>query len=107
MLSRAHDGSITKWLSADLLAAPMIHRRAGVPMMIYLGKPGSGPQMPIELTGTFTDPGVVGEKTVGKPIGQRTVIRIESADRHVFELYFAPPGGKEQLAMRAVYTRVE
>jgi hypothetical protein len=78
-----------------------------VPMMIYLGKPGSGARMPIELTGTFTDPGVVSEKTLGKPIEQRTVIRIESDDHHVFELYFTPPGGKEQLAMRASYTRVE
>src|SRR5262245_43498085 len=69
-----------------------------VPMMIYLGKPGSGDQLPIEMTGVFTDQGVVSEQTVGKPIGQRTVIRIESPDRHIFELYFTPPGGKEQLA---------
>ncbi len=78
-----------------------------VPMMIYLGKPGSGDQMPIEVTGVFTDQGVVSEQTVGKPIGQRTVIRIESHDRHVFELYFTPPGGKEQLALRSVYTRIQ
>src|SRR5262245_40610991 len=77
-----------------------------VPMMIYLGKPGSGDQMPIEVTGVFTDQGVVSEQTLGKPIGQRTVIRIESPDRHVFELYFTPPGGKEQLALYAVYTRI-
>ena len=30
-----------------------------VPMMIYLGKPGSGARTPIELTGVFTDQGVV------------------------------------------------
>jgi hypothetical protein len=77
-----------------------------VPMMIYLGKPGSGEQMPIEVTGVFTDQGVVSEQTVGKPIGQRTVIRIESHERHIFELYFTPPGGKEQLALRSVYTRI-
>ena len=65
-----------------------------VPMMIYLGKPGSGEQMPIEVTGVFTDQGVVSEQTVGKPVRQRTVIRIESNDRHVSELYFTPPGGK-------------
>ena len=41
------------------------------------------------------------------PVGQRTVIRIESDDRHVFELYFTPPGGKEQLALRTVYTRIK
>jgi quinol monooxygenase YgiN len=75
-------------------------------MMIYLGKPGSGKKLPIELTGVFTDQGVVNEDTVGKPVGQRTVIRIESNDRHVYELYFTPPGGKEQLADRSVYTRV-
>jgi quinol monooxygenase YgiN len=75
-------------------------------MMIYLGKPGSGNKLPIDMTGVFTDQGVVNEDTVGKPIGQRTVIRIESNDRHVYELYFTPPGGKEQLADRSVYSRV-
>jgi quinol monooxygenase YgiN len=75
-------------------------------MMIYLGKPGTGKKMPIDLTGVFTDQGVVNEQTVGKSVGMRTVIRIESKDRHVFELYFTPPGAKEQLADRSVYTRV-
>ena len=50
--------------------------------------------MPIDLTGVFTDQGVVNEQTVGKSVGMRTVIRIESKDRHVFELYFTPPGAK-------------
>ena len=54
----------------------------------------------------FTDQGVVNERTVGKPVAQRTVIRIENNDRHVYELYFTPPEGKEQLADRSVYTRV-
>ena len=63
--------------------------------------------MPIELTGVFTDQGVVSEQTVGKPVGQRTVVRIENNDRHVFELYFKPPKGKEQLALRMVYTRIK
>jgi hypothetical protein len=76
-----------------------------VPMMIYLGKPVSGKRTTIELTGVFTDQGVVNEQTVGKPVGQRTVIRIESNDRHVFELYFTPPRAEELLAMRLVYTR--
>jgi hypothetical protein len=76
-------------------------------MMIYLGKPGSGAQMPIEVAGVFTDQGLVNEQTVGKPVGQRTVISIESNDRHVFDLYFTPPGGKKQLAMRLVYTRIK
>jgi hypothetical protein len=78
-----------------------------VPMMIYLGKPGSGAEMPIEVTGVFTDQGVVNEDTVGRPVAQRTVIRIDDDDRHVFELYFTPPGGKEQLALRSAYTRVK
>jgi Protein of unknown function (DUF1579) len=78
-----------------------------VPMMIYLGKPGSGNRMPIEMTGVFTDQGVVSEQTVGKPVVRRTLIRIESNDRHVFELYFTPPEGKEQLAPRMVYTRIK
>ena len=78
-----------------------------VPMMIYFGKPGSGERMPIDMSGVFTDQGVVGEGTVGKSVGQRTVFRIEGPDRHVSELYFTPPGGKEQLAMRMVYTRAK
>jgi quinol monooxygenase YgiN len=78
-----------------------------VPMMIYLGKPGSGERMPIDVSGVFTDQGVVSEPTVGKPVVQRTVIRIESNDRQVSELYFTPPGGKPQLALRLVYTRSE
>ena len=40
------------------------------------------------------------------PVVQRTVIRIEGNDRNVSELYFTPPGGKEQLALRLVYTRI-
>ena len=63
--------------------------------------------MPIEVTGSFTDQGVVGEASVGKAVGQRTLIRIESPDRQVSELYFTPPGAKEQLAMRMVFTRVK
>jgi quinol monooxygenase YgiN len=75
-------------------------------MMIYLGKPGSGEEKPIDVAGVFTDQGVVSEGTVGKAVKMRTVIGIETNDRHVFELYFTPPGGKEQLADRSVYTRV-
>jgi hypothetical protein len=59
------------------------------------------------VTGVFTDQGVVNEQTVGKAVVQRTVIRIESNDRHVSELYFTPPGMREQLAMRLVYTRIK
>ena len=76
-------------------------------MMYYLGKLRSGVSMPIEVSGVFTDQGVVNEQTVGKSVRQRTVIRIESNDQHTFELYFTPPGGKEQLADRSVYTRIK
>jgi Protein of unknown function (DUF1579) len=77
-----------------------------VPMMFFRSAPGSGAKMPVELTGTFTDQGIVNETTVGKPIGMRTLIRIEGPDRHVSELYFTPPDGKEQLAMRMQFTRM-
>jgi hypothetical protein len=77
-----------------------------VPMMIYLGKPGSGERMPIDVSGVFTDQGVVSEQTVGKPVVQRTIFRIESDERHVSELYFTPPGGEERLALRMVYIRI-
>jgi hypothetical protein len=53
----------------------------------------------------FTDQGVAGEAYAGKSIPMRTVIRIESNDRHTIELYFTRPGDKERLATRAVYTR--
>jgi hypothetical protein len=76
-------------------------------MMRYLGKPGSEEKMPIDMTGVFTDQGVVNEHTVGKSVGQRAVIIIENNDRHTFELYFTPPGGKEQLVDRSVYTRTK
>ena len=75
-------------------------------MMIYLGAPRTGPATPISMSGVFTDQGVFGEQTAGKPVGMRTVIRIESGDRHVFELYFTPPVEQELLVDRKVYTRV-
>ena len=78
-----------------------------VPMMIYFSEPGVSERQSIDLTGVFTDQGVLGEKTVGQTVVQRTVFRIESNDRHICELYFTPPGGKEQLALRFVHTRVE
>ena len=75
-------------------------------MMTYMGATGSGPKLPITMDGVFTDQGVAGEETVGKRVGIQTVIRIDSDDRHVFELYFKRPGGKEVLALRSVYVRV-
>jgi len=34
------------------------------------------------------------------------VIRIESNDRHVFDIYFTLPGGEEILVDRKVYSRM-
>ncbi|MES2069195.1 MAG: DUF1579 family protein [Pseudomonadota bacterium] len=74
-------------------------------MMSYASKKGSGPVTTISLNGVFTDQGVAGEAYAGKAIRMRTLIRIESNDRHTIELYFTRPGDKERLATRAVYTR--
>lgn len=74
-------------------------------MMSYASAAGSGPQTTISLTGVFTDQGVAGEAYAGKSIPMRTLIRIDSNDRHTIELYFTRPGDKERLATRAVYTR--
>ena len=76
-------------------------------MMYYAGKPGSTSKSPIIMTGVFTDQGVAGEASVGKSVDMRTVIKIEGPDRHVIELYFTPPGKKEILAQRAIYTRAK
>lgn len=75
-------------------------------LMSYLGVPASGPQAPIIMSGVFTDQGWLGEANVGKPVAMRTVIRIESNDRHVFEIYFTLPGGEEILVDRKVYSRM-
>ncbi|BDI28760.1 hypothetical protein CCAX7_008110 [Capsulimonas corticalis] len=75
-------------------------------MMTYKGAQNSGAKTgDIVMRGEFTDAGLLGDKSVGKTIKQRTVIHILSPDRHVFDLYFTPPGGKERLIDHAVYTR--
>jgi uncharacterized protein DUF1579 len=86
-----------EWVTVDAINATM---------MTYRGKPGAGPTTPISMTGAFTDQGVSGAQNVGKSVGMRTVIRIESDVRHIVELYFTPPGGKEVLADRSTYTRI-
>ena len=96
------------WLGYDNMAAryewvTIDETNAG--MMRYVSRTGSGPRTRIDLFGTFVDQGVAGEAFVGKTVPMRTVIRIEGPDRHVIELYFTPPGRKEALATRAVYTR--
>lgn len=75
-------------------------------MMNYKGVKNSGKARgDIVMSGEFTDQGIFGSASVGKTIGQRTVIKIESSDRNVIELYFTPPGKKERLADRSIYTR--
>ena len=75
-------------------------------MMTYKGTKGSAPATgDIVMTGEFTDQGVLGDSYAGKTVAQRTAIKIESPDRHVFDLYLTPPGEKERLASRAIYIR--
>jgi len=76
-------------------------------MMSYTGDKASGTKMPIVMSGVFTDQGVAGEESVGKTVAMRTLIRVETKDRHVVELYFTPPRKREVLATRMVYTRME
>ncbi|MER7500534.1 DUF1579 family protein [Nonomuraea pusilla] len=59
----------------------------------------------LSIPGSFTDPGILGPKYLGKTIPMRTVIKIRSNDRHTFEIYFTPPGRPERLVDRVVYTR--
>lgn len=75
-------------------------------MMTYKGARGSASlRGEIVMSGEFTDQGVLGDAYAGKTIRQKTVIKVESFDRHIFELYFTPPGEKERLVARAVYSR--
>jgi len=85
-----------EWVTQDAVNANM---------MIYLGAPGSGPSHPISMVGTFTDQGILGEASVGKAIGQRTVITIQDPDHHQIDLYFTPPDSTERLVDRKVYVR--
>jgi hypothetical protein len=75
-------------------------------MMTYKGaKDSAKPDGEIVMSGEFTDQGVLGDSYAGKTIRQRTVIKIESPDRHVIDVYFTPPGEKERMAARGIYTR--
>ncbi|WP_197093706.1 DUF1579 family protein [Nonomuraea sp. SBT364] len=57
----------------------------------------------LSLPGEFTDPGILGPRYRGKSIPMRTVITL--GKRPTFDLYFTPPGQKERLVDRVVYTR--
>jgi hypothetical protein len=74
-------------------------------MMIFLGIPGSGPQIPITMIGSFTDQGILGDSVAGQLVGQRTVIAIQDDDHHRIDLYLTPPGGEERLVDRKVFIR--
>ena len=82
-------------------------------MMIYRSDPVKGAQhsdaarnFAISMSGTFTDQGLISEQTAGLVIAQRTVIRIQSDDRHEIDLYFTPPGRAEMLIDHSTYTRM-
>ena len=51
--------------------------------------------------------GLISEQTAGLVIAQRTVIRIQSDDRHEIDLYFTPPGRAEMLIDHSIYTRMQ
>ena len=76
-------------------------------MMSYYSAKGSGPNGPINMAGSFTDPGVTGDKNVGRTIRMRTTIRIVSSDRHIYQIFFTPPGKPEMLADRMIFDRIK
>jgi hypothetical protein len=86
-----------QWVTEDVVNAGM---------MIYEAASGSGFTFPANMTGSFVDQGVLGEAYVGKVIRQRTEIVVKSADEHIFNIYFTPPGEPERLADHNVYTRL-
>ena len=76
-------------------------------LMSYHAADGSGVAQSIEMTETFTDPGVTGEANVGKSVAMRTHIEIESNDRNTYDLFFTPPGGAEMLVDLMVFERAK
>ncbi len=75
-------------------------------MMTYYGAVGSGVAGQIDMKGEFTDLGVTGERNVGKNIPMRTTIQVVNNDKHIYELYVAPPGEPEKLVDRMVFERI-
>ena len=86
-----------EWVTVDALNANM---------MIYRGHSRDSSH-DVSMAGEFTDQGVLGERSVGKRVGMRTVIHVESPERNIFELYVTPSNGREFLAARAIYTRAK
>jgi hypothetical protein len=56
---------------------------------------------------TLTMRGRTFDAMAGKEVAVRTVARVETADRHVFEWYAPGPDGKEMKSMEITYTRQE
>lgn len=73
--------------------------------MLYVSAPLKAPSSKIELTGAFTDQGLLGERYAGKSVAMRTMIDIQSPERHVIDLFFKPHGETERLIDRSVYAR--
>ncbi len=70
----------------------------GTGMMYLTGKAEPGAKLQT-MSGTMMSP------ETGKPIKVRTVVRYESKDRHVFEMYGPGPDGKEMRMMEITYER--
>jgi hypothetical protein len=86
-----------EWVTVDFL---------NTNMMMYQGaKDSKGMSSDIKMSGEFTDQGILGDSYVGKNIQMETVIKFESPDRNLLELYFTPPGENRRLIQRFVYTR--
>lgn len=75
-------------------------------LMSYQGRDGSAPGARINMTGSFADPGVMGESNVGKIVAMRTEIRIIDNGHHQIDLFFTPAGKPEKLVDTMVYTRI-
>ena len=86
-----------EWVTFDALNANM---------MLYRSDRLDQPAQSFVMTGTFTDQGLLGEDSVGKEIPMRTVVEIESHDRHTIQLFFMPPGRSGILIDKSVYSRV-
>lgn len=88
--------SCYEWVTFDALNANL---------MLYRSVRLEAPSQTIVMTGTFTDQGLLGEDSVGRQIAMRTLVEIESHDRHAISLFFTPPGRPEILIDKSLYTR--
>jgi hypothetical protein len=85
-----------EWVTFDALNANS---------MIYRSEALERPAPRIVMNGVFTDQGLLGEALAGKAIPMRTTVAIISADRHVIDLHFMPPGQPEVLIDHSIYNR--